>query len=89
MGAGLRKWLMGRGASFGSHPELSLPQQSEKEPKEEPPPPGELATLWRTVKDEPRSITSLVAAPRYARSCHVRADSTAPVCPLRLSSIIF
>ena len=50
---------------MGSHPELSLPQQPEKEPKEEPPPPGEPATLWRSVKDEPRSITSLVAAPRY------------------------
>ena len=65
MGAGLRKWLTGRGGSLGSHPELSLPEQPEKEPKEEPPPPGEPATLWRTVKDEPRSITSLVAAPRY------------------------
>lgn len=50
---------------MGSHPELSMPQQPEKESKEEPPPPGEPATLWRTVRDEPRSITSLVAAPRW------------------------
>ena len=56
---------------MGSHPELSLPQQPEKEPKEEPPPPGEPATLWRSVKDEPRSITSLIAAPRYLFHTHV------------------
>ena len=62
---GLRKWLTGRGGSLGSAPELSMPQQQpEKETKEEPPPPGEPATLWRSIKDEPRSINFLVPAPR-------------------------
>jgi len=68
LSAGLRKWLVGQGVSMGSHPELSMPQQPEKEPKEEPPPPGEPAMLWRTVKDEPRSITSLIPAPRWVLS---------------------
>ena len=61
---GLRNWLLGRNDLGRSQSEAHLEPEPEKESKEEPPPPGEPAKLWRVVKDEPRSISTLVAAPR-------------------------
>ena len=61
---GLRNWLLGRNDLRRSQSEADLQRDSEKESREEPPPPGEPAKLWRIVKDEPRSISTLVAAPR-------------------------
>ena len=61
---GLRNWLLGRNDLRRSQSEADLQRESEKESREEPPPPGEPAKLWRIVKDGPRSISTLVPAPR-------------------------
>jgi hypothetical protein len=63
--AGLRKWLTKRGDTAPVSPETpSSPLTPKGEGKEEVPQAAEPAVHWRSFRDEPRIINSLLPAPR-------------------------
>jgi hypothetical protein len=59
----LRKWLQKGGQQSPDTPASPATPPNEAA-KEEVPPGGEPAALWRSLQDEGRAVTSLLAAPR-------------------------
>ena len=64
MAAGLRKWLQQKGSSQGLDRLASPATPPNEAAREEAPPGGEPAVLWRSLQDEGRAATALLAAPR-------------------------